>query len=372
MTQTRLRFIQQVVAVVSILFTRETVSFIPSPFAFVATNTVISSFSSTHLRNGIKNDDYDDAIIPSSKNGNETKTTEQVTSDLQNLQQQYEALIARDPITATGTSSTASMLNRSNGKDQAISDQQEFFEVTCNIPSELISILKRESLWSDHTYSVHVPTILTSTERKRRLLEIDLVQNLIYDDDDTVDQLWSLWYTERDSQENATAKLYMATSYSNDPNTWEKAEQILRQLILQHGIYWVEPVNRLATLYYLQGRYQQSIDLCTVILHIKPWHFGALSGMVGLYIQMNDMTQAKKWAEKRLPTYVPDHIQGIQNQRRAEWVRRAVIDAKLSLHTAEQQLQLSFGRNDPLKSTRYDDPSDNTMPTMDVDATSWQ
>jgi hypothetical protein len=205
---------------------------------------------------------------------------------------------------------------------------------------------------------------LTSTERKRRLLEIDLLQNLIYNDDETVHQLWSLWYTERDhcSKGNATAQLYAAATYSNDPNTWDIAEQVLRQLILQHGIYWVEPLNRLATLYYLQGKYQQSIDLCNVILYVKPWHFGALSGMVGLYIQLNHMAMAKKWSEQRLPSYVPDRIQGSQNsnQRRVEWVRKAVSDARLSFEKAEQQLQLSFGSEDMRD------------PMFDVNTTSWQ
>ena len=189
----------------------------------------------------------------------------------------------------------------------------------------------------------------------------------------SIHQLWALWYAERDREENATAQLYAATTYTSDPQTWDAAEKILRALILQHGIYWVEPVNRLATLYYLQGKYQQSIDLCKVILYVKPWHFGALSGMVGLYIQMNDMAQAKKWAERRLPSYVPDHIQGSKNsnQRRVGWVRTAVADAKLSLRNAEQQLQSSFGKNDPLQSTRNElDRKDDAA--LDEDATSWQ
>lgn len=296
---------------------------------------------------GMNNEDHDDAIVPNSKNSNKTRTTKQNILDVESLQQQYEAMIlgiGRDSIK----------------KGQKTVDQQEFFEVTCNIPSDLISILKKEALWSSDSYMVHVPTILTSTERKRRLLEIDLLQNLIHNDDETVDQLWSLWYAERDCHENATIQLYAATTYSNDPNTWKKAEQILRQLILQHGIYWVEPMNRLATLYYLQGKYLQSIDLCNVILHVKPWHFGALSGMVGLYIQMNDMTQAKKWSEKRLPSFIEGSRNS--NQRRAEWVRNAVAEAKLALYDAEQKLKLSFGDTDVRP----------PIPTLDANTTSWQ
>ena len=340
-----------------------------------------------------KNDDNDDdaIIIPSSKkNQNDTRsvttTNKQTTTmDIKALQQQYEAMIVG--ISRDSNSSNTNNTDQTTTLDQ---EREEIFEVTCNIPPELISILKKESLWS----SVHVPTILTSIERKRRLLEIDLLQNLIHDyDDETADQLWSLWYTERDSHENATTLLYTATTYTNDPTTWKIAEQMLRQLILQHGIYWVEPMNRLATLYYLQGKYQSSMDLCRVILHIKPWHFGALSGMVGLYIQMNDMTQAKKWSEKRLPSYVPEFIDGKRNsnQRRVEWVNNAVAQAKLALYNAEQILKLSFGDNDdenivvrsPPPTTRHHDDDDDEnkprrdddaviIPTLDTDTSSWQ
>ncbi len=378
LARSRLRNIWQLVTV-SILITDETLSFVPPSFR--PTNKVISSFSLAHEKLNLKNDDYDDAIVPSSKNSNATKVTKQIEVNVKALQQQYEALFVIDHTATTDESSSSSPSKAksdigrgSSSQDQQKSDQQEF-ELNCGISPEIISILKKESLWSNDTYTVHVPPILTSTERKRRLLEIDLLQNLIQsDDDETVDQLWSLWYAERDNEDNATEQLYAATLYSNDPNTWDQAEQIMLQLILEHGIYWVEPVNRLATLYYLQGKYQQSIDLCQVILHVKPWHIGALSGMVGLYIQMNDMAQAKKWSEKRLPSYVPEFIKGSKNsnQRRAEWVKNAVTEAKLSLHNAEQHLQISFGKSDPRQLGRYDNPTDDTVPTLDADTASWQ
>ena len=375
----------------SILFTQETFSFVPSSYR--PTNNVISSFSFSlaHEKLSLKNDDCDDAIVPSSKNDNATKVTKRIEVNVKALQQQYEALFVSDPTATTDESSSSSFPSKaksdidrgSSSQDEQKSNHQEF-ELNCGISPDLISILKEESLWSNDTYTAHVPPILTSTERKRRLLEIELLQNLIQsgddDDDETVDQLWSLWYAERDNEDNATEQLYAATLYTNDPNTWDQAEQIMRQLILKHGIFWVEPVNRLATLYYLQGKYQQSINLCRVILHVKPWHFGALSGMVGLYIQMNDMAQAKKWSEKRLPSYVPDFLKGSKNsnQRRAEWVKNAVTEAKLSLHNAEQHLQTSFGKRDPRQplGRYYNDhhnSTNDTVPTMlDTDAGSWQ
>jgi tetratricopeptide (TPR) repeat protein len=285
------------------------------------------------------------------------------------LQKQFEALLLRDSTGSIATDNTTFINDNNDCVQDPINKRpgsRSTYTTKSNIPSSFVSTLKDLSLWSNDTL-VHVPPILTSLERKRRVLEIELLQNLIRNDDETIHQLWSLWYCERGNV-TATKLLYDATTYSNDPNTWNEAEHILRTLILQYGIYWVEPVNRLATLYYIQGKYKQSIDLCTILLSIKPWHFGALSGMVGLYIQRNDVAQAKIWSEKRLPSYVPESVKSRNsNQRRIKWVTQAVSDAKQSLNDAEQQLQYSFGKTDPV---HLDDRRDDIP--IDVDTASWQ
>ena len=53
---------------------------------------------------------------------------------------------------------------------------------------------------------------------------------------------------------------------SMDQRQWGEAEQVLRDLIEENGIHWVEPVNRLATLLYMQGRLEESKHLCEVVL----------------------------------------------------------------------------------------------------------
>jgi hypothetical protein len=319
MIHPRRRFIQTILSVVVLMANQRTASYVPSSRKMLRKRLVRLPFvaSVSEPNYGVilfinsKSDSNEDEKqeanpIPAniSDNSNTTQIIVQLsTLEMITLQQKYEALLLNDS-GEHGLSSSTSNADSNREGNRSRYEPQNLLNAHSRIPSEFVTILKDQSLWSNDTNVVHTPAMLTSLERKRRVLEIELLQNLMHDDE-TVHQLWLLWFTERGNQGNATKQLYDATTYSNDPNTWDKAEAILRDLILHHGIYWVEPMNRLATLYYLQGKYQQSIDLCKVVLHVKPWHFGALSGMVGLYIQTNDLQQAKVWSEKRLPSSVP-------------------------------------------------------------------
>ena len=55
-------------------------------------------------------------------------------------------------------------------------------------------------------------------------------------------------------------------------------------------------MNRLATLRFLEGDFEDSARLCLRVLHDKPWHFGASSGIVMVYAQMGNADDAKRWA----------------------------------------------------------------------------
>ena len=181
---------------------------------------------------------------------------------------------------------------------------------------------------------------LTTIERERREVEIQLLARLT-DGDDSVSDLWTLWFGERGSA--AAQKLVQADEYTNEgPSSWQKAEDILQDLVQEHGIYWVEPVNRLATLYYMQGRLDKAETLCKVVLAVKPWHFGALSNIVMIYAAQTDSEQARLWAASRLPTFAPTGA----NRRRVAWAEKAVESAKQSLANAEKRVQDLFGKPD--------------------------
>jgi hypothetical protein len=121
--------------------------------------------------------------------------------------------------------------------------------------------------------------------RERRLKEIELLSSL-KTSDQGLNELWSLWFGERGPE--AAEKLIHADDLMN-VESWSEAEDFLLNLIDEHSMHWVEPVNRLATLYYMERRYEESKALCEIVLDSKPWHFGALSGIVVLDTGQNSV-----------------------------------------------------------------------------------
>lgn len=176
------------------------------------------------------------------------------------------------------------------------------------------------------------PPIQTDEQRKHQAKEIELLSSLYQCDDESVlTELWTHWFAERGP--GPAADLLQAEQLANmgDDRIYQKeAEKMFRKLIKTHGIYWAEPVNRLATLLYRQGRYEESKACCELVLAVKPWHFGALSGIVMVCAGMNDSVNAKIWADRRLPPLQPNEngkFNPSGNERRKDWIRRAVRDA---------------------------------------------
>jgi hypothetical protein len=165
------------------------------------------------------------------------------------------------------------------------------------------------------------PPPLTAIMRERRLKEIELLSSL-KTSDQGLNELWSLWFGERGPE--AAEKLIHADDLMN-VESWSEAEDFLLNLIDEHSMHWVEPVNRLATLYYMERRYEESKALCEIVLDSKPWHFGALSGIVLVCTAMNDVSGARYWTEQRLPPH---------GERRFSWVENAIKEAKKSLKKA--------------------------------------
>merc|ERR1740136_598138 len=130
----------------------------------------------------------------------------------------------------------------------------------------LPQLLKLKS--NDFLASLPPPPPLSAIERDRRTTEIRILERL-EDGDEASADLWSLWYSERGA--TARSVLDEADRLLGDPASWRDCEAKLKRLVDDYGVYFVEPVNRLATLYYLQGRLDESYRLCQIILEIKPW-----------------------------------------------------------------------------------------------------
>lgn len=223
---------------------------------------------------------------------------------------------------------------------------------------------------SSSSSSSRKPRPLTALEVERRETEIELLRQLRHGNGAS-QELWQLWYHEKGKEgaaqlqwvEHCMAALpgsggsstaasggsSSSSSSADDGPRWEDAEITLFQLIRQHGTTWVEPINRLATLYYIQGRIQEAEVLCHVVITLKPWHFGALSGLVAVYAARHELDQARHWAARRLPSWQPPSSSSqspfvvgtnsnnySNNMRRHQWVQEATRQARFRL---QQQLQ---------------------------------
>jgi tetratricopeptide (TPR) repeat protein len=97
------------------------------------------------------------------------------------------------------------------------------------------------------------------------------------DDPDTFkteQKIWSLWM-----QSDSTDEDKILTEATNAMNTldFRLAEELLNRLIALNKNY-AEAWNKRATLYYLMGRYNESLIDIVKTLDLEPRHFGALSG----------------------------------------------------------------------------------------------
>merc|ERR1711862_437661 len=94
----------------------------------------------------------------------------------------------------------------------------------------------------------------------------------------------------------------------------------------------------MGTLLYQQGRLHESKVVCENVLSVKPWHFGALSGIVLVCAGLNDKVNADIWASRRLPPLnVPE--------RRSDWVDMNVKEINGMLSEKEGSDQTIAGLN---------------------------
>ena len=63
---------------------------------------------------------------------------------------------------------------------------------------------------------------------------------------------------------------------------------------------FAEAWNRRATVYYLAGLFEESIADCGEVLRRNPLHFGALSGMGEIHLQLEQYDEALRWYRRAL------------------------------------------------------------------------
>ena len=87
-------------------------------------------------------------------------------------------------------------------------------------------------------------------------------------------QIWAIWASN--STPEAVNQLAEASAAINS-GAADLAETKLNELVLAHPNF-AEGWNRRATLFFMQGRYDESLADIAKVLLLEPRHFGALSG----------------------------------------------------------------------------------------------
>ena len=129
-----------------------------------------------------------------------------------------------------------------------------------------------------------------------------------------IDGLWSLWFSERGSENKAKLEAVDRLISEGEASQWVEASAAARELAEEHDD-WPEALNRLATVEYLRGEYDTSVELCKKVLAAKIHHFGALSGICMCYQKLGDEEALAEWRERMLPN---------DPSARRRWADRAI------------------------------------------------
>ena len=116
-------------------------------------------------------------------------------------------------------------------------------------------------------------------------------------------RIWGIWTAAEDDERDRVMALGSAAM---NAGRFGRALEIFNAVI-EGDPGFAEGWNKRATLYYLMGRYDESIADVERTLVLEPRHFGALSGMGLIYTELDDAKTALSWFEQAIEVnpYMP-------------------------------------------------------------------
>lgn len=102
------------------------------------------------------------------------------------------------------------------------------------------------------------------------------------------EQIWSIWLNPEDPVLAQRMSDMGAAVSSGDRKT---ALTLLDQLVIDYPAY-AEGWNQRATLYFMLGRFDDSLADIDKVLALEPRHFGALAGRVMIYLRRGQHAEA--------------------------------------------------------------------------------
>ena len=121
------------------------------------------------------------------------------------------------------------------------------------------------------------------------------------------EQIWEIWLEPKDDE--ARTLLTKGVAEMNDDQFDEALDDFNR--LVEAAPDFAEGWNRRATLLYLMGDYDASVRDIEHTLQLEPRHFGALSGLGLIYLQLGDDQSALKAFQRAIE--INPHLRGAQD-----------------------------------------------------------
>ena len=158
-------------------------------------------------------------------------------------------------------------------------------------------LLSATSSLADQT-DPQLDELFTRLQYAEEPAQIQLVENSI----------WSIWM----SHDNADVErlLAIATQRMN-ARRYSEAMLVFNELVESFPNY-AEAWNKRATLHYMLGDFEASLADIDATLELEPRHFGAISGQGLIYIQQEDLQEARR-SFQHLLTIHPNSRSALNN-----------------------------------------------------------
>ena len=130
--------------------------------------------------------------------------------------------------------------------------------------------------------------------------EHELADCLAFPDPDTAALatagLWECWLNEEGPE--ARTDIDHAIKVMETGNFADAERQFISLCHRFPG--WAEPVNKRASILYVRGRHARSIELCELVIEMKPHHFGAWHGIALCALKLHHWRRAIEAAREAL------------------------------------------------------------------------
>jgi tetratricopeptide (TPR) repeat protein len=129
------------------------------------------------------------------------------------------------------------------------------------------------------------------------------------------DALWAIWFRADTPEHN---QMLEQVRHSIGRQELDQADALLARLIAD-APQFIEAQNQRAFVYFLQGRFAESADLCERVLARNPYHIGAVEGLAKCQLSLNRPRDALKSLRRALKlrphnTALRESVQQLETQ----------------------------------------------------------